>query len=746
MKRALLHVRGIQSASIAALFLLGLASTSTGVAGGYTLVGWNNLGMHCMDADYSVFSILPPYNTIHAQLVDPSGHLVTSLSGITVTYEAVSDPSGCINRTSAGKTAFWDYVADLYGAIGLGVDVGLTGVRMPGPSNTPQPMTFDHAFGWFIAEGIPITPTDDAFARNPYPMMRLVARDGSGAVIASTDIVLPVSDEMDCRACHASTAGPDARPAGGWVNDPDPQRDYRLNILRRHDETQAGSTVFQSALAAKGYNALGLEATVASDHRPVLCASCHASNALPGTGIAGIAPLTRAAHAFHASVIDPVTHLSMDATANRSACYRCHPGSTTRCLRGVMGRAVAADGSMLMQCQSCHGPLSMVGGAREGWLDEPTCQNCHTGTARHNNGFIRYTTAFASPGQYRQAVDATFATNADAPAAGLSLYRFSRGHGGLACEACHGSTHAEYPSTHINDNLQSARVQGHDGVLVDCAACHGSNPSTVTGGPHGMHPVGQGWVSVHHEVAERQGSAACAECHGTNFRGTPLSYTLGPRAINAFGTKTLWKGFQVGCYNCHKGPSSENANSNHAPKVTDAFATTALGAAILVPLGASDADGNSLALRIVSQPQHGTTALSGRQATYYPETGYQGADGFTFAAWDGQTNSNLGTVIVEMGAGTAPPSVNGIAKSANPFRLIITGANYHTGIQVSIGGQAWMNATRTSDMRLVLRGTGLKARFPANTWVPITLTNPGEGLSATIEYNRTTRSWRLLPA
>ena len=36
----------------------------------WTLVGWNNLGMHCMDADYAVFSLLPPYNTIHAQLID----------------------------------------------------------------------------------------------------------------------------------------------------------------------------------------------------------------------------------------------------------------------------------------------------------------------------------------------------------------------------------------------------------------------------------------------------------------------------------------------------------------------------------------------------------------------------------------------------------------------------------------------------------------------------------------------------
>ena len=42
-----------------------------------TLLGWNNLGMHCMDSDYSVFSVLPPYNTIESQLV-VNGLLVTN--------------------------------------------------------------------------------------------------------------------------------------------------------------------------------------------------------------------------------------------------------------------------------------------------------------------------------------------------------------------------------------------------------------------------------------------------------------------------------------------------------------------------------------------------------------------------------------------------------------------------------------------------------------------------------------------
>ena len=69
--------------------LCGLALTSNAATS--TILGWNNLGMHCMDSDYSVFTILPPYNTIEAQLI-VGGKLVTNGAGYTVTYQAVADP------------------------------------------------------------------------------------------------------------------------------------------------------------------------------------------------------------------------------------------------------------------------------------------------------------------------------------------------------------------------------------------------------------------------------------------------------------------------------------------------------------------------------------------------------------------------------------------------------------------------------------------------------------------------------
>jgi uncharacterized protein (TIGR03437 family) len=637
------------------------------VQASYILVGWNNLGMHCMDSDYSIFSILPPYNTIQAQLIGPSGQLVKNPAGITVTYEAIADASGSINSSSVGKSGFWNYSAALYGSA-LAPDTGLAGTSMPGSKNTPQSAAFDAVRRVFGAEGVPLTPYDDEGVKNFYPMMRLVARDGSGALLASSDIVLPVSDEMSCRACHSSFSNDSAKPSAGWVNQADGEKDYRLNVLRLHDERERANPQFVSALAAMGYNSGGLYATVAQSSRPVLCAGCHGSNALPGTGQAGIKPLTEATHGLHAGVKLPGTSATLDATANRSACYGCHPGSITRCLRGVMGNAVASNGTVEIQCQECHGSMSEVGAVgRQGWLDEPTCQNCHTGTATRNNGQIRYTTAFTAPGQRRQPVDLTFATNPDTPLPGVSLYRMSSGHGALQCEACHGSTHAEYPTSHSSDNLQSQRIQGHSGMLSECSACHAAVPSTVTGGPHGMHPVGQAWVSVHDNAAEGNASQ-CRVCHGIDYRGTELSRALGDRTVSAFGTKQFWRGFQIGCYTCHNGPGSERASSNAAPVVYDVAMQTD-GPPVSVTLVATDANRDPLSLRIVTQPVHGLAGLNGAVVTYTPYPGSVGADSFRVAAWDGSTNSNLATVTVSL---TKPAGSVGTLSS-------VSAASFKTG-------------------------------------------------------------------
>jgi ferredoxin len=623
------------------------------------ILSWNNLGMHCMDSDYSVFSILPPYNTIEAQLI-VNGFLVTNGAGYSITYQAVADPTGSFNSTSAGKGNFFLYAGQLYGAA-LVPDQGLAGWNMPGVSNHPQAMLFEPTnqpaagvltpVNWWRAEGIPLTPYDDAGNKNPYPIMRLIARNASNQPVATNDIVLPISDEMDCRACHASGSVNAAKPAAGWVWDGIQERDFRLNILRLHDERNFASNgvLYAAALAARGFNPQGLYRGVVADDKPVLCAACHASEALGAPSYGTIPPLTTSVHGYHAHVMDPLSGVTLESTANRSACYRCHPGSTTKCLRGAMGGAIAADGSMEMQCQSCHGSMSVVGSPnRVGWFMEPNCAQCHTGTATSNNGQIRYASVFTDTNYtVRVPVNQTFSTQPNIPATGLSLYRFSAGHGGLQCEACHGSTHAEFPSIHANDNVRDVELQGHAGVMVECTACHVSmtvSASTATNGPHGMHPIGQSWVSAHHNYINGN-RAQCQACHGTDYRGTVLSRVQGNRTLTASfdaGTVTLnlFRGALIGCYTCHNGPSDDSMNSSAIPTVSNVSGNTANSLVLNLPVTVTPA---TATLRIISQPANGSLGVTNRTLTYFASPGFVGADTFTYAAWDGSKNSLLAT-------------------------------------------------------------------------------------------------------
>ena len=199
----------------------------------------NDLGMHCADLDYQIFSILPPFNVVHAQVIQ-TGTATTKpklLSNVDadVYYRATSssvDPAGAgsINTTSnlapsGTKSNFWapatlpggktgtlgglgyrslypGAVLDLFDPIpaetGLPVPdpVALPALapaqqKMPSPSNVPQkfarydaklPFFAGFPFGttvaaanWFSADGIPILPVDDAGRTNPPPLMRVQA-------------------------------------------------------------------------------------------------------------------------------------------------------------------------------------------------------------------------------------------------------------------------------------------------------------------------------------------------------------------------------------------------------------------------------------------------------------------------------------------------------------------------------------------------------------------------------------------
>ena len=64
-------------------------------------------------------------------------------------------------------------------------------VDLPFFVNFPFGYTVFNA-NWFAADGIPILPVDDAGNENPYPLMRVQARNkATGAVLASTIVERP---------------------------------------------------------------------------------------------------------------------------------------------------------------------------------------------------------------------------------------------------------------------------------------------------------------------------------------------------------------------------------------------------------------------------------------------------------------------------------------------------------------------------------------------------------------------------
>ncbi len=533
-----------------------------------TVLAFNDLGMHCMDREFSVFSILPPFNVVHSQVVlrDADGRpYLADETEVEVFYDAVLDPAGSRNSYSAGvaKTDFWLHANNLFG-VNLTAGEGLTGLYMPAddPLNRgAQPMDYSAPAGWFSAEGIPITPVDDNLDTNTYSLLQIAAHDKtSGSKIGSLDVVVPVATETDCQACHKT--GGIAATGQGWANDADLEVQAKKNILKLHDDE----------------NQTSLE-----NSQPVLCAQCHYSPALDLSGAGEpnppVAPkFSVVMHKYHGELTDgngnPIFPPAGPVNVN---CYQCHPGNITQCQRGAM-----ATGGM--DCFDCHGDMLAVGGAsplqdggsidgtndggtRRPWQDLPRCQACHTGDAVSYLTRANLVADANWPFRLRQAYETgddsaspLLATNKRFAENSNTLFRFSKGHGDLACESCHGSTHAIWPNDDpaANDNIAATQLQGHDGTIIECGTCHGQGSLPLTtNGPHGLHNVNDArWVDESHGDFYERDKDGCKACHGLDLMGTPLAKTAAARSFKVEdNTVSLAKGDLVSCDRCHGRPS-----------------------------------------------------------------------------------------------------------------------------------------------------------------------------------------------
>jgi hypothetical protein len=363
------------------LFLLSFQSSSNPE---YIIIGWNDLGMHCMNKDFSTIAILPPYNNLMAQVIK-RGNVNTKPQILTdigkITYEVPG------NTYSVGKTNFWSYAKHLFG-VTLQNNIGLTGKGLTG--------IMDKKDNYFIAPGIPITPFTDNDKKNedPYQLALLTAYSLNNTFMASTKTVIPVSTEMTCvsSGCHTSED----------------------QIINKHEKEE-------------GFD---------PKNKPILCASCHSSNALGTKGIPEAKSFSFRIHDQHADEA-------------KDDCYKCHPGKKTQCYRDIMFKAG-------VKCTQCHGTMKEIAKSiekgRKPWLEEPSCGNskCHGAYYAEEKG---------------------------------KLFRQSKGHGGIYCSGCHGSPHAIVPTAdYARDNVQNVALQGYKGILEKCQVCHGVLPNGL--GPH----------------------------------------------------------------------------------------------------------------------------------------------------------------------------------------------------------------------------------------------------------------------
>ena len=161
----------------------------------YVVVAWNDLGMHCLNPSYDTAVILPPYNTVWAQIVQRGNLPQIVTSTLTAEYHIVN------NTYSYGKRnygQFWDNMAKIFGA-SLEQNQGLNLVDQDIHNSLAGKFVSkgDH----FQVDGIPITPVNDSGAWNPYQVMEVVIKDASGNRVAGTRATVPTSDEIYCSRC-----------------------------------------------------------------------------------------------------------------------------------------------------------------------------------------------------------------------------------------------------------------------------------------------------------------------------------------------------------------------------------------------------------------------------------------------------------------------------------------------------------------------------------------------------------------
>ncbi len=198
---------------------------------------------------------------------------------------------------------------------------------------------------------------------------------------------------------------------------------------------------------------------------------------------------------------------------------------------------------------------------------------------------------------------------------------------------------------------------------------------------------------------------------------------------------------------------------NHDPVAMSDTATTTFNAGITIPVltNDSDVDADLLTLQSITQPAHGTTAITGTSIRYTPALNYSGSDSFSYTITDHQGGTRSATVNLSV---TITPHQSWLrdsfgADSSNPAIAGDLADSDHDGITNLVEYATLMNPTLNDIIPQLATKSATTIEFVytrnklatditctvewSDTLTPATWTTTGIGVPTILSDNGTTQ-------
>ena len=460
---------------------------SAAMADTWKVIARNDLGMHCACPTFAGFLLLPPWNTIRAQVIHVGGPDVLS-SGVTVSYSLAEETDASL-QADPYFSQWITYSPMLFPNFQPVVNGKVQGLAGYGITGT---MTYDATSNSYVATGVPAYPVTTGTSkdimvdplggpnRDPYLTANITVKDQNNNTIATTSTVVPVAFG-GCCSCHLKLAAANGYP-----------------------QTPAGSFAYLGYMHGNNGSKINftyLDPTGRGVGGPIRCSWCHWDPAMGESAAPGLAKVwpnfkilpganftysdvkvsrysfSDVLHRFHTQ--DQVVLTQYDPNVANN-CYDCHPGNGVNCYRGAHKSKTA------IWCTDCHGNLNQrvaAGQLTQPW-QESTLPSCWAPASGINSAFACHSqSTYPAGNTWNPGVFGKFIN--------------SRGHkdAQILCETCHGSAHAEAPSTQSLDNVENATIQGSSSysfpsgkdktyAIGVCNVCHSGYSNTWQVPPH----------------------------------------------------------------------------------------------------------------------------------------------------------------------------------------------------------------------------------------------------------------------